>query len=240
MTCWGHIICLVMNDGPSEEQLNENEIIMNWIKTNGKSTDEKDEVVDINIVSKEKKRTKNWLRAAATILKPLILKASEVRKHSNSKCRLELTKVMIKLFDCCSINLESSLTTIIEVIASSTLDKDELVRGTAEAAMKHYELNSTDDKKIIFKSIIKKNLSSVLITLPRILHSGNEKLILVSLKSLLGYLKVLGRTNYLKQPISFFPVLKKLLFVLQLGFELETYPEISIQDFSVWGEIQCK
>lgn len=196
----------------------------------------KEKEIDISGPLTEKKRTKNWLTAASIRLKPLIMKITEVRKHSNAKCRIEITKIMVKLLKNCAINLEASLTPIVDVVVGSAYDESKEVCYAAEEALKMFEVACEKKKHKTFISVIQSNWYSLLCKLPGIFHSGNEKLILLSLKSFSGYTRILGKSNELQKLLSLSSTLKKLLFVFQISFELQLHQEISNQEISFWGK----
>ncbi|KAK6629963.1 hypothetical protein RUM43_003784 [Polyplax serrata] len=231
LICWGHIICLVLCDLKQSKHLSEADIVKHWVDSCGNFSCS-EETTDLSRVLAGKERTKDWLSAVGITLKPLIMKITQIRKHSNAKCRLELTRSMIKLLENCSVSLGSSLSPITEVIVSSTCDESEEVSQIAKVALERFQTNDPDGLKL-FIAVIENNFYLLLNKLPGIVHSGDEKLILPFMKSFSGYIKILGRTGKFKQLMSLSSILKKVLFTIEMSFEIDLYPEISNQHFTL-------
>ncbi|EEB15606.1 conserved hypothetical protein [Pediculus humanus corporis] len=232
LKCWGHILSLVLCDLPSNEDLNENEQIQMWMSTCDKKLKET-EIIDVKKCLLEKKRTSSWLAAVAITVKPLISKVTEVRKHSNDKCRIELLKVLVGFLENCPVNLESSINVIIDVLVGSLSDKNEEIQNIAYEALKKFEMKHMDKSSIKYSSVMETNFYLLVNKLPGIIKSGDEKLLLSSLKSFSGYLNILGKSGKLKNLLNLSSTLKKVLFPIQVAFELMLYPEISTEDFSI-------
>lgn len=224
---------MVLCDLKQSKHLSEADIVKHWVDSCGNFSCS-EETADLSRVLAGKERTKDWLSAVGITLKPLIMKITQIRKHSNAKCRLELTRSMIKLLENCSVSLGSSLSPITEVIVSSTCDESEEVSEIAKVALERFQTNDPDGLKL-FIAVIENNFYLLLNKLPGIVHSGNEKLILPFMKSFSGYIKILGRTGKFKQLMSLSSILKKVLFTIEMSFEIDLYPEISNQHFTFHG-----
>ena len=223
---------MVLCDLPSNEDLNENEQIQMWMSTCDKKLKET-EIIDVKKCLLEKKRTSSWLAAVAITVKPLISKVTEVRKHSNDKCRIELLKVLVGFLENCPVNLESSINVIIDVLVGSLSDKNEEIQNIAYEALKKFEMKHMDKSLIKYSSVMETNFYLLVNKLPGIIKSGDEKLLLSSIKSFSGYLNILGKSGKLKNLLNLSSTLKKVLFPIQVAFELMLYPEISTEDFSL-------
>ena len=143
---------------------------------------------------------------------------------------------MNSLLTSCIINLKIVLTPMIEVLVSSMEDKDEEVRNTAKSAVLEFEKRCNVKQGEIFINVIEENLQLLVNKLPNLIHSGDEKILMEALNVFSGYLKILGRSERFVTFISLSSNLKRLITVIKMCSELETYPEISQKEFSVLGK----
>lgn len=229
---WGHILTLVLFDEETEENKTDEEILKFWMNL---SKNNEEETFNTTKALQQKERNKDWLKAAAMTLKPLILKIPDARKHSNPKVRLELAKVMNDLLTFCIANLKIVLTPMIEVLVSSMEDEDEEVRNTAKSAILDFERRCNEKQGKIFINVIEENLQLLINKMPGLIHSGDEKLLLESLNVFSGYLKILSKSDRFVNFICLSSNLKRLITVIRMCSELETYPEISQKEFSISG-----
>lgn len=214
-----------MHDYKDTNEESVGDLIRSW--TNFKLKD----TINMNSL-KDTTRSKDWTKAAAFMLKPLLIKTSLLRKHSNSKVRLELVKVAAKLVQNCVINLKEVVTPMIEVLIGSLEDQDSKVRSAAEAAVFDFREACEKLDANLFIDLMEDNYYNLIIELPRIIHSRDEKVTHSAVTLLSQYLRILGESNKLSQVLNSPDHLKKITTVLSICAEFELPQEVTEKELT--------
>ncbi|XP_074654350.1 TELO2-interacting protein 1 homolog [Tubulanus polymorphus] len=214
---WSKIVTFILND----ELLRMTELELKTSDNNsGGLMNEK--LKDLVIVRDEK-----WARETADKLHVLITRvATFVIGHSQWKIRLAAIEWAKQLLNNSSKILVKSVPKLLEVLVSFIGDEYSSVKRASHDALKNFEAAQDEKTNKLLLEILEENLLVLLTSLPRVIRTAGDDVILSTLQLLTGYLKLLGtRVSSLLQSYSH---LERLSIALLQSLELDPSSQIKV------------
>ncbi|XP_023240279.1 TELO2-interacting protein 1 homolog [Centruroides sculpturatus] len=164
------------------------------------------------------KRNEDWIKTTAENLSVLIKQIVSLVCHSHWKVRLALAEFSESLLLQCTSSLHNCISSLLEILLILSVDDYSNVSDKSNAILKEFAKYNVNNNRNIL-DILEDDLHSLVIKLPRIVKTQDEKQILSSLNLLLGYLNVFG--SQIVHFLHSLPHQKRIILALLHMAELE-------------------
>lgn len=165
------------------------------------------------------KRNEDWIKTTSENLKILIKKLVCLVCHSHWKVRLALVEFSECLLLKCTSSLQNCISSILEILLILSVDDYSEVLDKSNAVLKEFTKYNINKNNRNILDILEDDLHNLVIRLPRIMKTEDEKHILSSLNLLLGYLNIFG--VHITHFLHSLPHQKRIILALLHVAELE-------------------
>jgi hypothetical protein len=190
LKAWGRMVTLLMQDyNASDRRI---DILESTRPPDLNKNRWKDEA-ELKEYIKSTERSPGWYKQTDKKLQPIVVEFSKLAHHSHPGVRLELANMAALLIDNCVHTMPTSVGHLVDIVISLSEDTDVSVSDKNKQILEDLSSKLTRSE---FKSLLdnlEESFYGVVTSMPRKFNGIDERVQIVALNSLIGYISLFGR-----------------------------------------------
>ncbi|XP_044259185.1 TELO2-interacting protein 1 homolog [Tribolium madens] len=190
LKAWGRIVTLLMQDYNAHDR----KIDLGGITdTNTVQSKKWENEAELEEYLKTTERSPQWYKNTDKKLQMIIVEFAKLTHHSHLSVRLELAEMAALLLENCVHTMPTSITHLIDIIIILSEDSDDAIAQRSKQILEDLSIKLTRSE---FKSLLdnlEESFYSVVASIPRKFNGIDERVQIVALNSLIGYITLFGK-----------------------------------------------
>ncbi|XP_008201481.1 TELO2-interacting protein 1 homolog [Tribolium castaneum] len=192
LTAWGRIVTLLMQDYNAQDRKIDLGGITDTTPTLNKKWENEAELEDY---LKKTERSPQWYKTTDKKLQMIIIEFAKLTHHCHPNVRLELAQMAALLLDNCVHTMPTSSSHLIDSVVVLSEDGDDSVSRRSKQILEELSVKLSRSEFKTLLDDLEESFYTVVASIPRKFNAIDERVQIVALNSLIGYITLFGRHN---------------------------------------------
>ncbi|XP_063909733.1 TELO2-interacting protein 1 homolog isoform X2 [Zophobas morio] len=234
LKAWGRIVTLLMQDyNACDRKIHLNQPTTNpkLVKTRWKDENELKQYI------KNTQRSPEWYKETDKKLQQIIVEFAKLTHHSHPNVRMELVNMASLLLENCVHTMPTSISHVIDIIIILSEDCDSFVSQKSKSVLDDLSQKLVTNEYKALLDNLEESFYGVVTSMPRKFNGIDERVQIVALNSLIGYVDLFGKhclTRILHSTVHLNRLVLTLIHVCEFNrSDVSTLEEYTTTDYDL-------